>query len=250
MIKADHHRDSLPTKSTTLPLRAPEETAERTSREHWIAHAFDRLRCIWQQRGFWGTTRFVLSRIYRRQVNLVFEAVLTESRPSVAWKDDEQLLQFGPENVDREMSPELEHFLGGAESIDNIRGVRRGDRLFVVRSENHYLHRGYIMFRTRERRLIGQPHDAPLIGYCFTALAARGRGLYRRALTEELNYLQKKGFARAAIATSPENGASRKAIESAGFSLACESRVWIVLNIFCVRCLTSQERSRWAAFLI
>ncbi len=239
----------------TSVKREPQPSSDRRSirppkRAQWMEHARGRLLSIWQRRGLWGMLCFVLGRIYRHQVSLVFEISLKQPRPPVVWDNNEEVLQFGPENVGTKMTTALEEFLGGPLASDNIEGLRSGDRLFVVASGNEFLHRGYILFRTREKQIIGEVHDTPVIGYCFTSAAARGRGIYRKALTEELNYLHREGYHRAIIVTTADNVASRKGIEAAGFSLAWEASVWIVLNWVVVRCIRTPAANRWSAFVL
>ena len=249
MFEADQYKRTLHTEPQAVSEPPYSRSLKGTSVVPWISHATGRIRCIWLQRGAWGTIRFVLSRIYRRQSSLVFGADLEKPRPPASWDANEQVLQIGPENVDSEMTPELERFLGG-EAIDNIEGLHNGDRLFVVVSGGQYLHRGYILFNTREKKLIGEVHDAPMIGCCMTSPAARGRGLYRKALIEEMNYLHRQGYRRVTIETSPDNLASRKGIEAAGFSYAWEARIWILLNLLIVRCIRTQTGNQWRAFLL
>ena len=114
--------------------------------------------------------------------------------------------------------------------MDNLEGVRQGDELFVVANGAAYQHCGYILFKTRQTRVIGERKGTPLIACCLTAPAARGRGLYRRALIAELRHLWDRGYRRVVIETSPDNLPSRKGIEAAGFRLCREVSAWIVLN--------------------
>ena len=144
------------------------------------------------------------------------------------------------------LTPDLFDFLGGGQAYESLQGVRGGDRLFVVARGSEYLHRGYILFRTQQTELLGETEGAPLIASCATAPAARGRGLYPRALNEELRYLHKHGYSRAIIETDPENHASRRGIEAAGFSLAWEMEAWIFINRFVFQRIRKQSRTRFA----
>src|SRR5438046_1603522 len=100
-----------------------------------VTSHLQRLQRHWRQRGALATATFVLSRIFRHQVTLVYEALLEKGRcRTVRWEADEQLLQIGPENLDANMTPRLKAFLGGESAYENLQGVREGDRLFVVAS--------------------------------------------------------------------------------------------------------------------
>jgi RimJ/RimL family protein N-acetyltransferase len=182
------------------------------------------------QHGAVATIRFLWSRVYRSHRYVVFDATLDAPRPRTKWQDGEELIIFGPENVDSAMTPELQSFLGGSDAIENLNGVRAGDRLFVVTSDVGYLHCGYILFKSRQTKILGESESVPLIGCCLTARATRGRGLYRRALNAELCYLREQGYKRALIETNPGNVSSRNGIEAAGFQFRREISVRIVLN--------------------
>ena len=161
---------------------------------------------------------------------MVFEAILDAAPDNIPWSEDELLKVINRDNVDSAVGPDLLHFLGGDAATDNLQGVREGNELFVVAHGAEYQHCGYILFSTKQSRIIGEPKDLPLIACCFTAPAARGRGLYRKALISELHHLWCRGYRRVVIETSPENGASRRGIEAAGFQLCREVNAWILLN--------------------
>ena len=81
--------------------------------------------------------------------------------------------------------------------------------------------------------------------FCYTAAAARGRGLYRRALLGEMRYLQDRGYKRVVIDTHPSNQASRRGIEAAGFQFARTVSVWIVLNLFALQRTETRHVTHW-----
>jgi ribosomal protein S18 acetylase RimI-like enzyme len=173
----------------------------------------------------------------RHERHVVFDANLDVAFDDVPWSDGERLNVIDRGNVDSAIGADLLKFLGGDAAAENLKGVREGNELFVIAQGAEYQHCGYILFRTKESRIIGEPKDAPLIACCFTAPSARGRGLYRRALIAELRHLKERGYRRAVIETSPENLPSIKGIEAAGFRLCREVSVWIFLN-----CLVYQKR--------
>ena len=166
----------------------------------------------------------------RHQRHVVYEAVLDTAPADVSWPEEERLKVIDRSNVDTAIGTELRAFLGGESAQDNLEGVRNGNELFVVANGNAYHHCGYILFQARQTRLIGESKGTPLIACCFTSDAARGRGLYRRALIAELGHLWNRGHRRVVIETSPDNLPSRKGIEAAGFRLCREVSAWIVLN--------------------
>ena len=203
----------------------------------------------WRQYGAWQTLRFLFSRVLRHQEFLVFDVSLDSPRPVPEWGDGERVQIIGPENIDTEVTPELRKFLGGDEAVENLAGVRKGDRLFVVKGDRGYLHGGYIFFETNQTRILGETDHPPLIGCCGTAQFAQGRGLYRRALNAELCYLQNQGYSRALIETSPQNIPSRKGIEAAGFRLCREVSAWIMLNLLVLQKYVEPCGTKWRIIL-
>jgi len=208
-----------------------------------------RIQRRWRQYGAWQTLRFLLSRVLRHQEYLVFDVSLDAHRPRPEWRDGERVQIIGPENIDSEVTPELRKFLGGEEAVENLAGVRRGDRLFVVKSERGYLHGGYIFFETKQTRILGETGKPPLIGCCGIAQFAQGRGLYRRALNAELCYLKDRGYSRALIETSPKNIPSRKGIEAAGFRLCRQVSAWIMLNLLVFQKYVEPSGTKWRIIL-
>jgi GNAT superfamily N-acetyltransferase len=190
----------------------------------------DRIGTYWRRHGTLATLQFLATRIVRHQRHVVFEAILDTAPDAIPWLEGERLKVIDRANVDAAVGADLRAFLGGDEAADNLAGVRSGNELFVVSQGAEYHHCGYILFRTKQTRIIGEPQDPPLIACCLTAPAARGRGLYRRTLLAELRHLWDRGYRRVVIETSPENVPSTKGIEAAGFRLCREVSAWIVLN--------------------
>jgi RimJ/RimL family protein N-acetyltransferase len=215
-----------------------------------IALRSSRLTRLWKQRGALATLRFILTRIFRHEVHWVYAIEQGDARAVASWSPTEKLIIVTADNLAAELNRELESFLGGPMALENLRGVREGDTLFVVRDGEQYVHRGYALHRTRQKKLLGEEEATPLISYCFTTNAARGRGLYRRALAAELEYFLSRGCLRVAIETDPSNTASQKGIIAAGFRFSREVSAWILLNALIVRFTREESRRRVRLFLL
>ncbi len=152
------------------------------------------------------------------QRHLVWEAILTTPLSPSAWAEDEQFFVLGPENIDSEMTPQLLAFLGeySSQVSEDIEGVRKGDRVFIVANETAYLHHVYIYLTnsrrgTRRDRKCFFPletEDIPILGNAWTVPAAQGRGMFHRATNEQLRYLQKMGYARVVSYAEKNNPSS------------------------------------------
>jgi hypothetical protein len=195
-----------------------------------VEDRISRIARLWSQRGAWATLRFLFTRIFRHEIHWIYTIGAVRARAAIAWKPTETFRIVDAGNIDTELNPALEGFLGGPSAVENLCGIRNGDLLFLVTDEKRYVHRGYALRRTRQKQLLGEDEDTPMIAYCYTAPWARGRGLYQRALVAEADYLQAGGFRRVVIETDPSNIASQKGILAAGFEYEREVRVWILLN--------------------
>jgi predicted N-acetyltransferase YhbS len=215
-----------------------------------VLRAGERIRSYCRERGAVATCRFLMSRVYRSRRYLVFEATLEKDRACPEWSEDERLQILSRENLDAALTPEITSFLGGTEADEHLRGVRTGDLLFLVMRGVACQHCGYILFETRQTRILGEQEPVPLIASCKTAPESRGRGLYRRALQAELCHLRTLGFQRAVIETDPDNAASRKGIEAAGFRLCRQVKVWLLLNWLVCQHVLEGSHARWRVFAV
>jgi hypothetical protein len=214
-----------------------------------VRNAASRIRRLWVQRGPWATLQFLLTRVFRHEVHLVYGLDAGDMHPQIPLKPTERLSIVNADNLDAEINPALEQLLGGPMAFENLRGVRDGDLLFVITDQGRYVHRGYALFKTRQKKLLGEDDNTPLIAYCYTPTSERGHRVYERALASEIDYLQRAGFRRIAIETDPSNIPSQRGILAAGFALSREVRVWIVLNTLVIR-LTRNGGQRLRVFIL
>ncbi|MGH8680027.1 MAG: GNAT family N-acetyltransferase, partial [Burkholderiales bacterium] len=75
-----------------------------------------------------------------------------------------------------------------------------------------------------------EPSEVPMIGNCYTVPDARGRGLYARMLVTVSDDLAVDGHRRAIISCQPDNVASMRGIERAGFKRARHITSFIALS--------------------
>jgi RimJ/RimL family protein N-acetyltransferase len=177
----------------------------------------------------------LFSPLVRRRRRLVFSASLEAPRQPSKWNLEENLLIIGPDNITA-----VNRTLLASLQVDrhkrDFQGIPNGNRLFVVTNQKEWLHRGYIRMidgRKDDRKALffGDLLKLPEIRSCETTESARGRGLYRRVLNEQLRYLQALGYDRAILYVMAENVASIKAVEAAGFKLHRTLHDWIFFNL-------------------
>jgi RimJ/RimL family protein N-acetyltransferase len=126
--------------------------------------------------------------------------------------------------------------------------IHHGDWLYAVLVNGECQHFGGVGFSSRQIRILGERSRIPLIGACNTVPEARGRGLYRRALAELGTRLQAAGYERVLIETKPENYASQRGIDAAGYQLQRIMSIWIFFSVIAfatIRINSSVSRKLW-----
>ena len=127
--------------------------------------------------GVMDTLLFLATRIIRWRRYVVFEACLETPRSCTRWDDGEQLKRIGPDEVEEALTPEVRAFLGGESAVEHIEGVHQGNQLFIVTNNGEIQHCGYILFHTRQTKILGEEDHPPLIASCLTA-PRRADGVY------------------------------------------------------------------------
>ena len=196
----------------------------------------DRLAAEFRTRGPVGFTRFAMSRLCQWRFDVLYEADLREliQKPPV-----QPLVSFV--QVDR-------HNFGSAETAAVERAVLtdvnyayrdtlRGDDLLFAAIDPHggVVAYGFVLFDSYSKKVLGEAVETPLIGNCYTLPEHRRKGIYPRLLITICTQLAATGYRRAIITCAPDNIASIRGIENAGFT-----RVHTVKSLLVV--------SRWIAF--
>lgn len=192
--------------------------------------------------------------LLRRRQRFVFEADLTIPREPSQWALNETVLVIDADNLDR-VNREVLASLHVEKHQRDFAGIRRGNRLFVVQDGEACLYRGYIRMiepqsDDRKSLFFDEMERLPEIRSCETAEHARGRGLYRRVLNDQLRYLKSLGFERASLYTMAENAASIKGVTAAGFNVYRKLSDWIVFNLLVIQRVEQADSVRWRVFLL
>lgn len=75
----------------------------------------------------------------------------------------------------------------------------------------------FIVFESFYKRVLGEANAVPIICNCVTLPAYRGQGLYPALLGAACRHLAQQGYARVIVTCAPDNAASIRGIEKAGF---------------------------------
>lgn len=207
---------------------------------------WDKLTRISSVSGPGGIVRFLFHRLlYRVWRTVVFE-MRGQLIPQIEWQQTELLRIYKDA---KELPKSLADLIRNYE-FDLPEVLDRGGWVFVVLNEGECAHFGGVSFAARHLRILGEPTNTPIIGQCFTMPSARGKGLYKRALSAIAARLLAEGYKRILIETSPDNHLSRRGIEAAGFKLLREMKIHIMLNSLAVATIRGDGNRRVRAWLI
>jgi RimJ/RimL family protein N-acetyltransferase len=213
-----------------------------------VYRAWKKLAAMRARSGTRRMLRFLAGRLFVRVWrSVVFDMVSPDQPVSVDWPTQQLLSIFTADGP--RLTPELDTFIRRYESELPDR-VAAGDWLYVIMVEGRCAHFGSVCFFSRQLRVLADKMDSPVIGHCFTAPDARGQGLYRHALATVASRLQAAGYSRIVIETSPDNYASRRGIEAAGFRLRRLIKTVILFNYFAVAAIEENGHTRVRAWLI
>ena len=193
--------------------------------------------------------RTILPRLLKHYRRMIWEVDLTAPRKPSEWAAAERLIVLGPDNVDASMTADLHAHLAAVGATGELEGVRNGDRLFVVVDETGFVAHSFIFFDTtketrRQARILGESSDPPIVGLSYTAVPARGRGLYRRILNDMFRFLGAMGYRRAICEIEPKNVSSQKASEAARMRVCRNIDEWTITSWLVVQAITESGRSR------
>lgn len=199
-----------------------------------------------------ATIQVALKPIVRLRRRLVFSASLPVDDCSSVWESDVQLLVIGPNDV-AALSPDLLESIGPAYNVEEWTGVLEGNRLFIAVRGQQWLHRGSIRLvdkNTPDGKTVffGELRSVPEIRWCETIPSARGTGLYKRVLGEQLRYLHSLGYHKAVLYIMAENIPSIRGAQAAGFRLCRTLHDWIVFNSLVFQRVHENGPAYWRVF--
>ncbi|MGH6689676.1 MAG: GNAT family N-acetyltransferase [Gammaproteobacteria bacterium] len=191
----------------------------------------ERIHGVYRSRGLTGLLRFLSTRIFRRSEDLLFERDLGASRTGAAPVRLHPVIRIGRENVGSARVAAIERQVLAGENEAYGAGLLRNDLLFAhLDDDGRVLTYAFVLFTTEYKRVLQEPSEVPMIGNCYTVPDARGRGLYARMLVTVSDDLAVDGHRRAIISCQPDNVASMRGIERAGFKRARHITSFIALS--------------------
>jgi hypothetical protein len=203
-----------------VPEKAPPHLQQLVESSMKSLHyVYIRTHSLWKARGTKGFLKFILSRLARITKDIVFEIDLkTQDREKNTLPSVGTLIVVDKEDLEQPWSKQtLQNILKGENEIYS-EGLKHDDILLAVEgSDQETLHYSFVQFISRYKKVIGENNQTPMFVNCWTAPEARGRRLYPTVLSKGCEILGKKGYEKALITCHPDNIASIKGIEHAGF---------------------------------
>jgi GNAT superfamily N-acetyltransferase len=196
----------------------------------------DRLAAEFRTRGPVGFTRFAMSRLCQWRFDVLYEAYLPELIQQQTVQPLSSFVQVGKHNFGSAETAAVERAVLTDVNYAYRDTLRGDDLLFAATdSDGDVLAYGFVLFDSYSKKVLGEATETPLIGNCYTLPEHRRKGLYARLLMTICTQLANAGHRRAIITCAPDNVASVRGIENAGFT-----RVQTVKSLLVA--------SRWIAF--
>jgi ribosomal protein S18 acetylase RimI-like enzyme len=176
-----------------------------------------RLDTEWRTRGAVGFARFIALRVVQRRADVLFEYDLTEltggGDPGTG-----PIVVVDRNNFGSAASAAVEKGVlsgGNHAYVKELQG--QGQLLAATDPQGRVTSYAFVVFESFYKRILGEATATPIISNCLTFPAYRGQGLYPEVLRASLRHLAAQGYSRAIITCAPDNSASIRGIEKAGF---------------------------------
>jgi hypothetical protein len=169
------------------------------------------------------------------------------------WDPGYRCLIVGRDQIDA-LAPNLLAALQTGDQRPDFEAIRHGNRVFILADHDGCVHRGYVRLtepgsHDRKAVFFEGLGTLPEIRSCETSARARGRGIYRRMINEQLRFLQSLGYRRAVMYIMAENAPSIKAATAAGYQLYRTLNDWVIFNLVVVQQVREPAQVRWRVFV-
>ncbi|TFW17280.1 GNAT family N-acetyltransferase [Duganella callida] len=195
-------------------------------------------------RGLVGFTHFVARRFVQWRADVLYEQDLrllpAAAAPVPAPSARVTLIDRG--NFGSEATAALERAVLVGGNVDYVSDLRGTGQLWIATDEHGAVASyAFVVFASFYKHILHEDSGTPIICNCVTMPAHRGQGLYPRLLRESCQRLAAQGFGRVIITCEPDNRASIRGIEKAGFQ-----RVKTLYSLILFTRLIAFQRVAWA----
>lgn len=201
-----------------------------------------RLRAELRSRGWAGLLGFLATRLWQRREDILFELRLADGRFASPPSHIENPVVVSRENIGSAGTAAAERDVLTDQNYAYRSALLGKDLLFAAMGgDGHVSAYGFVLFDTPYKRILGEATDVPMIGNCYTFPSHRRHGLYASLLIAIARQLADRGYARVIISCAPDNAASIRGIQRAGFSRVRQVRSLLVLSHVVFRAVTGDE---------
>ncbi len=180
-----------------------------------------RLATEWRTRGPAGFMRFVALRLLQWRSDVLYQADparLADAAAGPAEVPGETVVWVHCGNLGSAATAAVEAAVLGGANHAYRQALCGADQLLAIVDEQGYVASyGFVLFESFYKQVLREAADTPMIGNCFTDPGQRGRGYYPRLLRAACRRLADEGYRRVIITCAPDNLASVRGIEKAGF---------------------------------
>ena len=170
-------------------------------------------------RGAIGFFNFVRTRVWQFREDVLFEMRLPLSSSTSLHPNLDKVVLVRRENFGCEETAMVEREVLTDHNFAYREALQGEDLLYAATDESgHVSTYGFVLFNSFYKRILGESNQVPMIGNCFTFPQHRGRGLYANLLMSISGHLSSQGYQRVIITCAPDNLASVRGIQRAGFS--------------------------------
>lgn len=196
-----------------------------------MMHISKRLLIEFKTRGGSGFVRFLALRIVQWRVDVLYETDLRiyVANPPVA--PAVPVVLVWRHNLGSEATAQVEAAVLTPENHAYREALRGDDHLLAaLNSQGEVTSYGFVLFESFYKRILTETPSTPMIGNCFTLPVWRGLGFYPCLLVATCQHLAAQGYRRAVITCAPNNLASVRGIEKAGFKRVRTVRSLVILT--------------------
>ncbi len=177
-----------------------------------------RLRRELRMRGAAGFVRFIAQRLVQWRSDVLYEFDLSALAAHGAEASSYVVTVIDRGNFGSAATAMIEGDVLSAANHDYVTELQgMGQLLAATGADGHVASYAFVVFDSFYKRILGEARGTPIICNCVTLPAHRGQGLYPRLLQASCQRLAMQGYSRAIITCAPDNLASIRGIEKAGF---------------------------------
>ena len=182
-------------------------------------------------RGVIGFFNFARTRVWQYREDVLFEMPLPSCPSTSLHTNLDKLVLVQSDNFGSKETEIVEREVLTDHNFAYREALQADDLLYAATDEfGHVSAYGFVLFDSFYKRILGESNQVPMIGNCFTFPQNRSRGLYTSLLVSISDHLNSQGYCRVIITCAPDNLASVRGIQKAGFLKVSTLRSLVIFS--------------------